>query len=293
MTPSILEQFEARRPYLRAVAVRMLGSHAEADDAVQEAWLRLQQADKSALQNVNGWLTTVVARICLDMLRMRTARREESLDEQLSEAVGASAEEHTPEDEALLADSVGLALLVVLDMLAPAERLALILHDVFAVPFDDIALIVERSPEAARKLASRARARVRGATSMVDGDRARQRTVVDAFLRAAREGDFAALLQVLDPDVVFRADDAAVALGGSPEIRGATVVARQFLRRAQTAHTALVDETLGFVVMRGDTLLLVVKLTIECGIIMAMQAIAEAAHLATLRVVVLADQQRR
>ena len=210
----LAQQFEANRSHLRAVAYRMLGSPSEADDAVQEAWLHLSRADTSTVQNLGGWLTTVVARVCLDMLRSRESRREEPLDApQLSEPNTSRVGETNPEQEALMADAVGLALLVVLDTLNPAERLAFVLHDLFDVPFDEIAPIVGRSPTAARQLASRARRRVRGqrAAADLDADLTSQRTVVDAFLAASRTGDFEALLAMLDPEVVLRADDAGVA----------------------------------------------------------------------------------
>jgi RNA polymerase sigma factor (sigma-70 family) len=203
------EQFERHRGHLHAVAYRMLGSLSEADDAVQEAWLRLSRSDTNAVENLGGWLTTVVGRVCLDMLRARRARREDYLGTWLPEPIVAADNGAGPEDEALLADSVGLALLVVLETLSPAERLAFVLHDTFGVPFDEIAPIVGRTPTAARQLASRARRRVRGAAPVPDPDLDRQREVVDAFLAAARAGDFEALLAVLDPDVVFRADTGA------------------------------------------------------------------------------------
>lgn len=268
-------QFETSRAHLRAVAFRMLGAGSEADDAVQEAWMRLSRSDVSSVENMGGWLTTVVARICLDMLRTRTSRREESLEAQVPDAFANRAGRNDPEDEALLADSVGLALLVVLDTLAPAERLAFVLHDVFAVPFDEIAPIVERSPEAARKLASRARQRVRGASGVAEADSAHRRVVVDAFLAAARDGNFAALLLVLDPDVVFRADSAAVALGGAPEVRGSTAVAKQFSGCAQAAVPALVNGRVGIAVVPNNQLLLVLDLSIEDGRIVAIDAVAD------------------
>ncbi len=215
----LADRFEASRNHLRAVAYRMLGSMSEADDAVQEAWLRVSRSGTSGVENLGGWLTTVVARVCLDLLRSRKSRREEPLGVHLQDPIA------NPEHEALLADSVGLALLVVLETLAPAERLAFVLHDMFAVPFDEIAPIVGRSPAAARQLASRARRRVQGAATVSDTDRARQREVVDAFLAASRGGDFAALLAVLDPDVVLRADRAAVEMGSAKEVRGAAAVA--------------------------------------------------------------------
>lgn len=283
----LVEQFEARRSHLRAAALRMLGSPAEAEDAVQEAWLRLNRTDISTVENMSGWLTTVVARICLDMLRARTLRREESLDAYVSDSLASHGDEGDPEQEALLADSVGLALLVVLDTLAPAERLAFVLHDVFAVPFDEIAPIVERSPEAARKLASRARSRVRGATSVADSNFTRQRAVVDAFLLASREGDFAALLAVLDPDVVFRADGAAMALGGPGNLRGAREVAKQFSGSAQAARPALVDGAIGVAVLPNGRLLLVLDLTIADSKIVAIDVVADSARLAQLEVILL------
>jgi RNA polymerase sigma factor (sigma-70 family) len=229
--------FEAHRPHLKAVAYRMLGSLAEADDAVQEAWLRLHRADTGGVLNLGGWLTTVVSRVCLDMLRARTSRREVALEPRLPDPVVGGADAADPEQEALLADSVGLALLVVLDTLGPAERLAFVLHDMFAVPFDEIAPIVGRSPDAAKQLASRARRRVRGAAPTPDPDLGRQRQVVDAFLTAARGGDFDALLAVLDPEVLLRADRGALA-GGLTELRGAASVARQALSFARFAHAA-------------------------------------------------------
>src|SRR5436309_9638752 len=215
----LAEQFEAERPHLRAVAYRMLGSLSEAEDAVQESWLHLSRSDTSDVANLGGWLTTVVARICLDMLRSRKSRHEESLDVHVPDPIASHEEGIDPEQEALLADSVGLALLVVLDTLNPAERLAFVLHDLFGVPFDEIASIVGRSPTAARQLASRARRRVQGAATAPDVDLTRQREVVDAFLAASRGGDFDALLAVLDPDVVLRADSAAVHMGSSTEVR--------------------------------------------------------------------------
>jgi RNA polymerase sigma-70 factor (ECF subfamily) len=229
-------QFERSRDHLRAVAYRMLGSRSEAEDAVQEAWLRLHRSDTSAVLNLGGWLTTVVARVCLDQLRTRRARREDALDARPLPL----ADPTNVERDALLADAVGPALLVVLDTLDPAERLAFVLHDLFGVPFDEIAPIVDRSPAAARQLASRARRRVQGAEAP-SGDVAVRRRVVDAFLAASREGDFAALLAVLDPDVVLRADAAAVAAGAVAEVRGASAVAETFKGRARGAQAALLD----------------------------------------------------
>src|SRR3954447_23795184 len=220
----LAEQFEANRTHLRVVAYRMLGSLSEADDAVQESWFHLSRSDTSGVENLGGWLTTVVARICLDMLRSRNSRREESLDASVPEPITSREGVIDPEQEALLADSVGLALLVVLEELNPAERLAFVLHDIFAVPFDEIAPIVDRSPEAARQLASRARRRVRGAP-VPDADLDAQREVVDAFFAAARDGDFERLLAVLDPDVVLHANRGAFGEGAAFEIHGAEAVA--------------------------------------------------------------------
>src|SRR5919198_1193351 len=222
-------RFEEHRAHLRKVAYRMLGSVSEADDAVQEAWLRLSRSDTSDVENLGGWLTTVVGRVCLDMLRRRTSRREDPLEAHLPDPIVSHADGIDPEHEALLADAVGLALLVVLESLGPAERLAFVLHDMFAVPFEEIAPIVGRSPAAARQLASRARRRVRGAAAVPEAHLTRQREVVDAFLAAARGGDFDALLAVLDPDVVLRADRGAVPPGASRVVRGARAVATQAL----------------------------------------------------------------
>src|SRR5437667_616520 len=218
----VAQRFEDSRTPLTAVAYRMLGSFSEADDAVQESWLRLSRSGASGVENLDGWLTTVVARVCLDMLRSRKARREEPLGTREPERAAGRKDGIDPEQEALLADSVGLALLVVLEALAPAERLAFVLHDMFDLSFDEIAPIVGRSPVAARQLASRARRRVQGADTVRDADLARRRAVVDAFLAAARDGDFDALLALLDPAVVLRADRAAVQAGASREVRGAS-----------------------------------------------------------------------
>src|SRR5438309_7031513 len=216
----LAERFEANRTHLRAVAYRMLGSLSEADDAVQESWLRLSRSGTGGVENLGGWLTTVVARVCLNMLRSRTSRREEPLGVHMPDPIVSREDGIDPEHQAMLADSVGLALLVVLELLDPAERLAFVLHDMFAVPFDEMAAIVGRSPTAARQLASRARRRIRGAATVKDADLTRQREVVDAFLAASRGGDFDALLAVLDPDVVLRADRAAVHTGAKREVRG-------------------------------------------------------------------------
>src|SRR5437870_3106431 len=246
----LAERFEEKRGHLRAVAYRMLGSLSEADDAVQEAWLRLSRSDASEIENLGGWLTTVVARVCLDALRSRKSRREEPLGAHLPDPIVTREGRIDPEQEALLADSVGLALLVVLETLAPAERLAFVLHEMFDVPFEEIAAIVGRSPVAARQLASRARRRVRGVTAVPDVDLVHQREVVDAFLAAARGGDFNALLAVLDPDVVLHADGGAAAPGATREVRGARLVARQaltFSRLAYPSQWVLVNGAAGIV----------------------------------------------
>jgi RNA polymerase sigma-70 factor (ECF subfamily) len=244
----LAERFETDRPQLRAVAYRMLGSLSEADDAVQEAWLRLSRSDARAIENLSAWLITVVGRVCLDMLRSRKARREEPLAGRLPDPLVDRVDGIDPEHEALLADSVSLALLVVLETLSPPERLAFVLHDVFAVPFDEIAPIVERSPEAARQLASRARRRVRAESAVPDADLETQREVADAFLAAARDGDFDRLVALLDPDVVLRADFGPA--GRSLEVRGAAAVARQALGYAQIGldiRPALVNGVAGAV----------------------------------------------
>jgi RNA polymerase sigma factor (sigma-70 family) len=237
----LAQQFEAHRAHLRAVAYRMLGSPSEADDAVQEAWLRLSRAETSEVANLGGWLTTVVARVCLDMLRSRTSRREEPLGAEPGDPAVAATEGTDPEHEAMLADSVGLAMLVVLETLAPAERVAFVLHDMFAVPYDEIAPMLERTPNATRQLASRARRRVQGAATVPGTDLYRQREAVGAFLAASRNGDFDALLAMLDPEVVLRADPAAVQAGAPGEVHGAQAVADMFSGRAGGARLALVN----------------------------------------------------
>jgi RNA polymerase sigma-70 factor (ECF subfamily) len=243
-TDWLATQFEANRTHLRAVAYQMLGSQSEAEDAVQESWLRLSRSDPSQVDNLAGWLTTVTARICLDMLRSRRTRREEPMQSHTPEPSTAREVRADPEHEAILADSVGPALLVVLDTLAPAERIAFVMHDLFGVPFDEIAEIVGRSPAATRQLASRARRRVQGAEP-APGDVARQRTVAAAFLAAARDGDFDALLAALDPDVVFRNDPSLVPEDVPLEVHGADAVAAQFSGRARAAQPALVDGVVG------------------------------------------------
>jgi len=285
----LAEQFEAHRAHLQAVAYRMLGDLSEADDAVQEAWLHLSRVDTSSVKNLGGYLTTIVARICLDMLRARKSRREESLEVSGPEPMVRPESGSDPEHEALLADSVGLALLIVLDTLSPAERLAFVLHDIFAVPFDEIAPIVERSETAARQLASRARRRVRGGTRVQDANLTEQRAVVDAFLSASREGNFDALLELLDPDVVFRHDRTAVPLGASREVTGALAVAKQFAGRAQAARPILVNDSVGLVVAPRGRLLLVLDLTITHGKIAEINVIADPARLQKLDLAVLGD----
>ena len=271
----LAERFEAHRSHLRAVAYRMLGSPSEADDAVQEAWLRLSRSGAAGVENLGGWLTTVVGRVCLDMLRSRRSRREESLDTHVSEPVVTREDEVDPEHEALMADSVGSALLVVLDTLAPAERLAFVLHDMFGVPFEEVASIAGRSPAAARQLASRARRRVRGATASSEADLARRHEVVEAFLAASRGGDFEALLAVLDPNVVLRADGAAVRLGATGEVRGAAAVAETFSGRARAARPALVDGVPGLVWAAGGRPRVVFGFTITDGRIVAIDMVAD------------------
>ena len=285
----LAERFEGHRAHLRAVAYRMLGSASEADDAVQEAWLRLDRADTSDVQNLGGWLTTVVARVCLDMLRARRSRREEPHGAQPPEPTLGGEGGIDPEREALLADSIGPALLVVLDTLAPAERLAFVLHDMFAVPFDEIAGILGRSPNAAKMLASRARRRVQGAAAVPDADLARQRAVVDAFLAASRGGDFEALLAVLDPEVVLRADGAAVGAGASREVRGAAAVAGAFSGRARFARPALVNGAVGAVWAPGGRPRVVFGFTIAGGKVVGIELLADPERLRGLDLVVLDD----
>jgi RNA polymerase sigma-70 factor, ECF subfamily len=279
------DQFETYRPHLRAVAYRMLGSLSEADDAVQESWLHLRRSGTNGVENLGGWLTTVVARVCLDMLRARTARREEPLDTSVAEPAVSREDAGDPEHAAVLADSVGLALLVVLDTLNPAERLAFVLHDIFAVPFEEIAPIVGRTPTATRQLASRARRRVRGATAATDADLPRRRAVIDAFLAASRGGDFAALLALLAPDVVLRADRAAVQMGAAPEVRGAAGVAGTFAGRARFAQPALVDGAVGAVWAPGGKPRFVFAFTIRDGKIVAINILADPERLSRLDVV--------
>ena len=284
------ERFEDHRAHLRAVAYRMLGSLSEADDAVQEAWLRLNRADASDVENLRGWLTTVVARVSLDMLRARKARREDAIGDDELNPMPSRDRTIDPEREAVLADAVGLALLVVLDTLTPSERLAFVLHDMFAVPFDEIAAIVGRSPIAARQLASRARRRVQGADAAPARDVQRQRVVVDAFLAAARGGDFEKLLAVLDPDVVLRMDASAARSSAPAEIRGAASVAQQAVRGgARAARPALVNGAVGVLVAPGARLLMVLDFRIVEGRIVAIEAIADPERLRGVELAVLSD----
>jgi RNA polymerase sigma factor (sigma-70 family) len=274
----LAQQFEAKRTHLRAVAYRMLGSLSEADDAVQEAWLHISRSDTTGVQNLGGWLTTVVAHICLDMLRSRKSRREEPLDAHVPDPIVSRAEALDPEHEVLLAESVGLALLVVLQTLAPAERLAFVLHDLFGVPFDEIAPIVGRSATAARQLASRARRRVRGAATSPDTDRTRQREVVDAFFAAARGGDFDALVAVLDPDVVLRSDGGVVHPAATAVVRGAPEVAKRAITFAQPSaliRPALVNGAAGVVVVADGRPFSVMGFTVTGGKIAAIDVLAD------------------
>jgi len=279
------EEFERNRQHLESVAYRMLGSASEAEDAVQEAWLRLSRADTEAVDNLAGWLTTVVARVCLDMLRSRRARREDYVGSWLPEPVVTI--ENGPEDEAVLADSVGLAMFVVLDTLTPAERLAFVLHDMFGMPFEEIAPIVDRSDAATRQLASRARRRARGATPALDPDLREQRRVVDAFLAASRAGDFEALLEVLDPDVVFRLDAGGVAPRARPPVEGAEAVAAQILDRgtafAPYARPAIVNGNAGVIVVPHEKPIAVVGFVVTGGRIAEIDVIADPAKLRRLR----------
>jgi RNA polymerase sigma factor (sigma-70 family) len=288
----LAESFEEHRTRLRAVAYRMLGSTTEADDAVQEAWLRLSRSGTSGVENLGAWLTTVVARVCLNMLRSRKLRREETLGPHLPEPIVSRADGVDPEHEALLADSVGLALLVVLDTLTPAERLAFVLHDMFAVPFEEIAPMVGRSPTAARQLASRARRRVRGTAPVPDADLARQREVVDAFFAAAREGDFDALVSVLDPNVVLRSDGGEARPRRSMVLRGARTVAERALTFAQLSpfvRPALVNGAAGVVVTPRGRPFSVMGFTVTGGKIVEIDALSDPARLRRLDLTVLDD----
>jgi RNA polymerase sigma factor (sigma-70 family) len=283
-TDWLAEDFQAHRAHLHAVAYQMLGSIAEADDAVQEAWLRLTGADTDDVRNRRAWLTTVVSRICLDMLRARRARREEPLDVHVPDPVVTDLADD-PEHHALLADSVGLALLVVLDTLSPTERLAFVLHDIFAVPFEQIGLVLDRSPAAAKQLASRARNRLRGTTAPAASDAARQRAVADAFLAAARGDDFEGLLAILDPNVVLRADAGAGPLGPSRLITGAASVAaeaRQYAHLARYARPVLVNGTPGFLVAPNGQPVAVIGLAVSGGKIAEIDILADPERLGRL-----------
>jgi RNA polymerase sigma factor (sigma-70 family) len=288
----LAERFEEHRTHLRAVAYRMLGSLSEADDAVQEAWLRLSRSDPNAIENLRAWLTTVVARVSLNVLRSRRSRREEPLDVdvRVPEPIISRADGVDPEHEALLADSVGLALLVVLETLDPAERLAFVLHDMFAVPFDEIAPMVGRSPTAARQLASRARRRVQGAPTVPDADLTRQREVVDAFFAAARGGDFDALVAVLDPDVVLRADGGTLRPDDTRVVRGAEQVARRALMFANLSpyvRPALVNGVAGVVVAPRGRPFSVMAFTVVGGRVVAIDALSDPERLRELDLTVL------
>jgi RNA polymerase sigma factor (sigma-70 family) len=288
----LAERFEEQRPHLRAVAYRMLGSLGEADDAVQEVWLRLARADAGQIDNLGGWLTTVVARVCLNMLRSRRSRREQPLGAHLPEPIVDREDGIDPEHQALLADAVGLALLVVLETLAPAERVAFVLHDLFAVPFEEIAPMVGRSPEAARQLASRARRRVHGASPSPDADPTRQRAVVDAFFAAARRGDFEALLTVLDPDVVLRFDAGAARPEASVVVRGAAAIAGRattFARPAAVLRPALVNGAAGIIVTIGGRPISVWGFTVSHGRIVEIDVVADPERLGRLDPALLDD----
>jgi RNA polymerase sigma-70 factor (ECF subfamily) len=286
----LADRFEQHRPRLRAVSYRMLGSLSEADDAVQEAWLRFSNTDTSGVQDLGAWLTTVVARICLNALRSRRTRREEPLGPHMPDPIVSAVDAIGPEDEALIADSVGLALLIVLDTLAPAERLAFVLHDVFDVPFEQIAPMIDRSEPATRQLASRARRRL-SATATPDTDIAEQWELVDAFLAAARDGDFDRLLTVLDPDVVLRADAGATGLGGSRIVRGAHAVASgaaRFRTLGYVSRRALVNGAPGVVSFAGEEPFSVVAFTVARGKIVEMNILADPARLRQLDLAVVA-----
>ncbi|MGO4722970.1 MULTISPECIES: sigma-70 family RNA polymerase sigma factor [unclassified Inquilinus] len=283
----LLQRFEAQRAQLRGVAYRMLGSLSEAEDAVQEAWLRLSRAGADGVDNLGGWLTTVVGRVCLDMLRSRKSRREDPIEDGEPEPAAGHRVPPDPEQEALLADSIGLAMLVVLQTLAPAERVAFVLHDMFDLTFDEIGPIVGRSAVATRQLASRARRRVRGTGAAPEADRNRQRGIVEAFLAAARGGDLGGLLAVLDPDVVLRPDTAAIRAGASGDVRGAVPIAGFFSGKAQEARAALVDGAVGAVVAPGGRLLLVLGFTIRGGRIVEIRVTADPESLGRIDLAVL------
>jgi RNA polymerase sigma-70 factor (ECF subfamily) len=272
----LAERFEENRAHMQGVAFRMLGSASEADDAVQEAWLRLSRSDTSDVGNLTGWLTTVVARICLDMLRTRTSRREDPLEQAAGHHAAGDAAEADPEGQALLTDSIGLALLVVLGTLSPAERVAFVLQDMFGVPFEEIGTIVGRSPAAARQMASRARRRVQGGDAVAEGDLRRRREIVDAFLAASRGGDFGTLLALLDPDVVLRADAACVHMGAPAEVVGAAEVASTFSGRAKAVRAALLDGIPGAAWMQAGTTRMIFGFTFADGKITGIEMFADA-----------------
>ncbi len=293
----LTERFEENRQRLRGVAYRMLGSLSEAEDAVQEAWLRLSRSDTGGIENLGGWLTTVVSRVCLDMLRARKSRREEPIGAQVTEPSVERGDGADPEGEAVLADSVGVALLVVLDTLTPAERLAFVLHDLFGMPFDEIGSIVGRSPDAAKQLASRARRRVRGSPAPSDAGRARQRVVVQAFLMAARAGDIDGLLAVLDPDAVVRIDGAARMAGGAAdaanvarEVTGASTWVKQFIalsRGLQFVQPALIDGSVGLILAPRGKLSRALTFTFTNARVARVEVIADPARLRELDIAVL------
>ncbi|MEC0226494.1 sigma-70 family RNA polymerase sigma factor [Paenibacillus alba] len=280
----LAEQFEEHRNHLQAVAYRMLGSLSEAEDAVQESWLRLSRSETSAVVNLGGWLTTVVSRVCLDMLRSRKARREDSIEDHVPETLASREGGSDPEREALLADSVGLALLVVLGTLSPAERITFVLHDIFAIPFHEIAPIVGKSEAAARQLASRARRRVQGTATASEADLARQRELIDAFLAAAHSGDFDTLVAALDPDVVLRDDRQSGALRVT---RGAVALAKQVAGRAQAAQPALVNGAVGIIAAPRGRLLYVLQFTMRDGKITEVELIADPSRISQLDLAVL------
>jgi RNA polymerase sigma-70 factor (ECF subfamily) len=284
----LAEQFKANRSHLKSVAYRMLGSASEAEDAVQEAWLRLSRTDTAEVRNLGGWLTTVVSRICLDMLRSRKQRREDPFGPGVAEPSVSQSDPGGFEHEAMLADSIGLAMLVVLQQLTPAERIAFVLHDMFDLPFDDIADIVDRSPEATRQLASRARRRVQGKAAPDESELASNRSIISAFLTASRTGDLSGLLAVLDPNVVMRADAAAVRLGAvSSQTRGADAVAQAFAGRARNAQVGLIDGAVGVIIAPEGKLRLVLEVTIRDGRIVEISSVADGDTLAKMELTVL------
>ena len=285
----LAEEFEEHRAHLKAVAYRMLGSMSDAEDAVQESWIRLSRTDSAALENLGGWLTTVVARVSLDMLRSRTSRREDPVAEVLTTSSAAGASGTQPEEAAMIADSLGPAMLVVLETLSPAERISFVLHDMFAVPFDEIAPIVGRSPAATRQLASRARHRVQGVDPAGAFDHTRARRTVDAFLSASRNGDFGALLALLDPDVVLSADADAVRVGATDLVRGSRAVAETFSGRARTAQLALINGQPGAVWAAGGKPRVVFSFTVDDDKITGIELIANSTTLDELDLILLDD----